>query len=129
VALHNLDAAVIVYAVASLTIVRMVPAVLSLIRSGLDRPSVVFIGWFGPRGLASVVFALLAVEELGKTGSHLATAIATVTLTVLLSVVLHGVTAGPGGRRYVQYELGAETEEGPVTSRRRSFQPPSSGPS
>jgi NhaP-type Na+/H+ or K+/H+ antiporter len=128
VALDNLDAAVIVYAFASLTIVRMLPVVLSLIGSGLDRPSVVFIGWFGPRGLASVVFALLAVEELGKTGSHLATAIATVTLTVLLSVVLHGVTAGPGGRRYVQYELGAETEEEPVSVRRRSFQPPAGSP-
>jgi NhaP-type Na+/H+ or K+/H+ antiporter len=75
----------------------------------------VFIGWFGPRGLASVVFALLAIEELGETSPQVATAVATVTLTVLLSVVLHGITAGPGGRRYVQHELkGAPAEEGPV---------------
>jgi sodium/hydrogen antiporter len=125
VAFHNLDGAVIVYALASLTIVRMLPVVLSLLGSGLDRPSVVFIGWFGPRGLASVVFALLAIEGLGETSPQVETAIATVTLTVLLSVVLHGITAGPGGRRYVQYEIGgAVTDEGPVSGPRRSFQPP-----
>jgi NhaP-type Na+/H+ or K+/H+ antiporter len=112
VAFHNLDGAVVAYALASLTIIRMLPVVLSLIRSGLDRPSVVFIGWFGPRGLASVVFALLAIEELGETSPEVVTAIATVTLTVLLSVVLHGITAGPGGRRYVQHELGGAATEG-----------------
>ena len=106
VAFHNLDGPVILYALASLTIVRMLPVVLSLIGSGLDRPSVVFIGWFGPRGLASVVFALLAIEELGETSPYVVTAIATVALTVLLSVVLHGITAGPGGRQYVQHEVG-----------------------
>ncbi len=106
VAFHNLDGRVIVYALASLTIVRMLPVGLSLIGSGLDRPSVVFIGWFGPTGLASVVFALLAIEELGETSPYVVTAIATVALTVLLSVVLHGITAGPGGRQYVQREMG-----------------------
>ena len=72
--------------------------------AGLDRPSVAFIAWFGPRGLASIVFALLAVEELGQTSPAVQTAVAAVSLTVLLSVVLHGVTAGPCGRRYVQIE-------------------------
>ena len=106
VAFHNLDGPVVLYALASLTIVRMLPVGLSLIGSGLDRPSVVFIGWFGPRGLASVVFALLAIEELGETSPYVVTAIATVALTVLLSVVLHGITAGPGGRQCVQHEVG-----------------------
>ena len=64
---EELDGSSIVYALASLTIIRMLPVALSLVRSGLDRPSVLFIGWFGPRGLASVVFALLAIEELGET--------------------------------------------------------------
>jgi NhaP-type Na+/H+ or K+/H+ antiporter len=54
--------------------------------------------WFGPRGLASVVFALLAIEDLGEPVEG---AVAVVALTVLLSVVLHGVTAGPAGRRFV----------------------------
>ena len=103
-AFDELDGRTFVYAVASLTVIRMVPVALSLVRSGIDRPSVVFIGWFGPRGLASVVFALLAIEELGETAPEVRRAVATVALTVLLSVVLHGITARPGGRRYVQSE-------------------------
>jgi len=116
VAFHHLDGTVIVYALASLTIVRMLPVALSLVHSGLDRPSIAFIGWFGPRGLASVVFALLAIEDLGGTSPAVNTAVATVALTVLLSVVLHGITAGPGGRRYIQHEHeGAGSEHSPRT--------------
>ncbi len=103
-ALEDLDWRTVVYALASLTVIRMLPVALSLVRSGLDRPSVVFIGWFGPRGLASVVFALLAIEELGETSPEVRRAVATVALTVLLSVLLHGITARRGGRRYVQIE-------------------------
>jgi NhaP-type Na+/H+ or K+/H+ antiporter len=103
-ALDHLDWRTVLYALASLTIIRMVPVALSLVRSGLDGPSVVFIGWFGPRGLASVVFALLAIEELGDTLAQVNRAVATVVLTVTLSVVLHGITARPGGRKYVQLE-------------------------
>jgi sodium/hydrogen antiporter len=94
----------VVYAVLSLTLVRMLPVALGMLRSGSDRPSVLFVGWFGPRGLASVVFALLAVEELGETSPTVGQAVATVVLTVLLSVILHGVTAGPGARRYLERE-------------------------
>lgn len=115
VAVEFLDVPVVVYAVASLTVVRMLPVALGLVRSGLDRPSVLFVGWFGPRGLASVVFALLAIEELGETSPVVGQAVAAVTLTVLSSVVLHGITAGPGGRRYIQREqrdAGAKAEPG-----------------
>ena len=104
VAFDVLDVPLVVYAVASLTIIRALPVALCLARAGLDRPSVAFIAWFGPRGLASIVFALLAVEELGHTSPPVQTAVAAVSLTVLLSVVLHGVSAGPFGRRYVQIE-------------------------
>ena len=104
VAFDVLDVPLVVYAVASLTIIRALPVALCLVRAGLDRPSVAFIAWFGPRGLASIVFALLAVEELGHTSPAVQTAVAAVSLTVLLSVVLHGVSAGPFGRRYVQIE-------------------------
>lgn len=104
VALDHLDGPIVAYALASLTIVRMLLVALCMARSGLDRPSVLFVAWFGPRGLASVVFALLAIEELGETSPLANQAVAAVALTVLLSVVLHGVTAGPGGRRYVQRE-------------------------
>jgi NhaP-type Na+/H+ or K+/H+ antiporter len=103
-AVEELDGRAVLYALASLTVIRMLPVALSLVRSGLDWPSVIFIGWFGPRGLASVVFALLAIEQLGETSLEVRRAVATVGLTVLLSVVLHGITARPGGRRYVQSE-------------------------
>ena len=65
-AFEDLDVRIAVYAIASLTVVRMVPVAPALLGAGQGRPTVAFIGWFG-RGLASVVFALLTVEELGDT--------------------------------------------------------------
>ncbi|MGZ5406085.1 MAG: cation:proton antiporter domain-containing protein, partial [Nocardioides sp.] len=103
VAFENFDLANLAYALLSLTLVRMVPVAVSLVGTGLDRQTVLFMGWFGPRGLASVVFALLAVEELGET-PFVVPALAAVSLTVLLSAVLHGVSAGPLGSRYARYE-------------------------
>jgi NhaP-type Na+/H+ or K+/H+ antiporter len=58
----------------------------------------VLVGWFGPRGLASVVFALLALEEIGQPAAS--QAVAVITVTVLLSVVVHGATADPLARRF-----------------------------
>ena len=66
-AFTHFEVSVLVYALLSLTVVRMLPLALSVVGAGLDRQTVLFLGWFGPRGLASVVFALLAVEELGET--------------------------------------------------------------
>jgi NhaP-type Na+/H+ or K+/H+ antiporter len=85
------------YAVLSLTLVRMVPVALATIGAGLDRPTVLFVGWFGPRGLASLVFALLALEELGPDAEP---AVAVIAVTVLLSVLAHGASAGPLATRY-----------------------------
>ena len=102
-ALDYFSVSTLVYALLSLTVIRMVPVALSLVGTGLDRPTVLFVGWFGPRGLASVVFALLAIEELGES-PMVGQAVAVVALTVLLSVVLHGVSAGPLGSRYVRKE-------------------------
>ena len=123
-AIEELDWRGVVYALASLTVIRMLPVALSLVRSGADWPSTVFIGWFGPRGLASVVFALLAIEELGQTTPEVRRAVATVGLTVLLSVVLHGLTARPGGRRYVQSEQHRPGMEPAPRSRRSVLSPP-----
>lgn len=83
------------YAVLSLTVVRMLPVALALLGSSFPRSQITFIGWFGPRGLASVIFAMLALEELDVAADGL---LATVALTVLLSVVLHGTSAGLIGR-------------------------------
>jgi NhaP-type Na+/H+ or K+/H+ antiporter len=83
----------VLYAVLSLTVIRMVPVAVVLIGTRLGRATVALVGWFGPRGLASVVFALLALEDLG--GAVAGRAVAVITITVLLSVIAHGVTAEP----------------------------------
>ncbi|MET4637184.1 cation:proton antiporter [Mycetocola sp. 2940] len=101
VALNYVSPSTLVYAVLSLTVIRMLPVSLALIGSGFDRGTVLFLGWFGPRGLASVVFALLAVEELVAT-EVVGQAISVVAVTVLLSVAAHGMSAGPLGRRYAR---------------------------
>jgi NhaP-type Na+/H+ or K+/H+ antiporter len=119
IALGEADLELVMYAGLSLTLVRMVPVALSMVRSGLDRASVVFLAWFGPRGLASVVFALLAIESLGE-GSDTRRAVAAVSLTVALSVVLHGVTASPGARRLLESEQ-QSTHAAPPRSRASGF--------
>jgi NhaP-type Na+/H+ or K+/H+ antiporter len=98
-----LDAAIdprwVVYAVLSLTVVRFVPVWLALLGTRSPWPTVAFIAWFGPRGLASVVF-LVIVLDLAPAADAARTIVGTVTLTVLLSVVLHGVSAHPAARAY-----------------------------
>jgi len=87
----------VIYAILSLTLVRMLPVALVLVGTTLDLRTALFIGWFGPRGLASVVFALIATAEIGAPAR---TAVAAIATTVLLSVIVHGVTAVPLARRY-----------------------------
>jgi NhaP-type Na+/H+ or K+/H+ antiporter len=100
-AFTDLDARIVLYAIASLTVVRMVPVALALLGTGQGRPTVAFVGWFGPRGLASVVFALLAVEELGNTDPRVLVAINTITVTIVFSIIAHGITGRPFATRYV----------------------------
>lgn len=95
--LGTVDAVTLLYAVASLTVVRMIPVAIAAIGSGLDRRAVLFVGWFGPRGLASLVFALIALEELGPDANEAVTVIA---MTVFLSVLAHGLTASPLAARF-----------------------------
>ncbi len=100
-ALPHATGAAVLYALLSLTVIRMIPVALSLLGAGLRPASVAFLGWFGPRGLASILFALLVVEE-GRlaSGPFLETV---VMLTVLASTVLHGLTAYPLARRFGEY--------------------------
>ena len=93
--LDHLDWRIALYALLSLTAIRMVPVALSMIGAGFSRRATLFIGWFGPRGLASVVFGLLIVEELPTGDPRVQTVLSTIVLTVVLSVVAHGVTARP----------------------------------
>ncbi len=92
---------VIVYSVLSLTVIRMIPVALSLIGSKLSLDSILFIGWFGPRGLASIVLALLAISELNVFPGD-TTFVSVVFVTVLLSVFAHGITASPLSNLYAR---------------------------
>ena len=86
------------YAALSLTVVRALPVVTSLIGLRLDRATLTFLAWFGPRGIASLLYALVVVEAASAEVAH--EVVTVVAATVLLSVVLHGVTAAPWARAY-----------------------------
>jgi len=96
----DIEPVAIVYAVISLTVVRMAPVAVALAGTGLRRDTVAFMGWFGPRGLASVVFTLIAVEELRGAGGVASAVTELATWTILLSVVAHGLSAGSLARIY-----------------------------
>jgi NhaP-type Na+/H+ or K+/H+ antiporter len=103
-ALHHLTWEAVVYAVLSLTVVRMLPVAVALMRSGAERPTVAFIGWFGPRGLASIVFGVLLVDEADL--PHAQTLLVAIAVTVALSVVAHGLSAAPLTGLYVAWFTG-----------------------
>jgi sodium/hydrogen antiporter len=90
----------LVYAALSLTVIRMLPVAVSLTGAGLARPTLWFAGWFGPRGLASIVFGLLIAESALPNDSVILEA---VFATVAVSVVVHGVTAVWGADRYSRW--------------------------
>jgi sodium/hydrogen antiporter len=97
-ALEGLTWQLVMYAVLSLTVIRMAPVALALAGAGLGRRAAAFIGWLGPRGLASVVFALRALEDLGEQVAR--PAVAVIAVTVLSSVIAHGSSTEPPARRY-----------------------------
>ena len=96
---HDFSAQPILYAILSLTVIRMVPVAIALIGTHLRTTTLAFMGWFGPRGLASVVFTLFALEEI-EPGRFSGVLLETVTWTILLSVILHGISASPLAARY-----------------------------
>jgi NhaP-type Na+/H+ or K+/H+ antiporter len=81
------------YAILSLTVIRMVPVALCLLDTGLDTRTVWILAWFGPRGIASVLYSLMAIGKIGVTGYEREFAV--ISLTILLSIFLHGVSAVP----------------------------------
>ena len=100
------------YAVLSLTLVRMIPVALALLGSGARLATVGFLGWFGPRGLASIVFAVIVIQESRLPNEALLTL--AIYLTVGLSVFAHGVTAAPFTDRYARWFAGHPRERRPV---------------
>jgi len=109
-ALDGFDWQAALFAVLALTVVRGAAVALSLIGVGFDRATVGFVAWFGPRGLASVVFCLIAYDELTPTDARF---VLTATVTVVLaSVIAHGVTAGPLAERYGRTHPEADGDTG-----------------
>ena len=120
-ALGNLSWPIAAYAVLSLTVVRIVPVAVAMLGTHARRQTVGFLGWFGPRGLASIVFAVLLEESGGL--PHEQTLLTTIFATIGLSVLLHGLTAAPLAERYARWfeshprgslsplESGAATEQ------------------
>jgi NhaP-type Na+/H+ or K+/H+ antiporter len=99
--LGHLSWQIVLYAALSLTVVRMLPVALAMWRTGAKWPTVAFLGWFGPRGLASIVFAVIVVEEADLPQTD--TILLVTYVTVGLSVLLHGLTAAPLAARYARW--------------------------
>ena len=100
-ALGDATWAIAAYAVLSLTLVRMLPVGIAMLGTGARRQTVGFLGWFGPRGLASIVFAVILVEEGGL--PHDDVIITAIVITIGLSVLAHGLTAAPLANRYAAW--------------------------
>jgi NhaP-type Na+/H+ or K+/H+ antiporter len=97
----GLDWRIAAYTLASATVVRMLPVALAMTGTGMRRATVAFLGWFGPRGLASIVLLLILLEETELPERPLMAAV--VTWTEALSVYAHGLTAGPAATRYADW--------------------------
>jgi NhaP-type Na+/H+ or K+/H+ antiporter len=89
------------YGVLSLTVVRMLRVAISLLGTHARRPTVAFVGWFGPRGLASIVFTIIVLEDGGL--PHASTITVAVVFTVVVSVYAHGLSAKPLTDRYASW--------------------------
>ncbi len=96
--LAHANLSVVLYAVLSLTVIRMIPIAIALLGSGVRLPTIFFLGWFGPRGLASILFVLLILEE--SSVPHRDELLVITVVTVALSALLHGITAAPLANAY-----------------------------
>jgi NhaP-type Na+/H+ or K+/H+ antiporter len=115
-ALERVTWQAVLYGLLSLTVIRMIPVSLSLIGKGLKRETVLFLGWFGPRGIASLLFMLQIVNEMTLGADE--QILVVVTITVLISIFAHGLSAHPAAGRYARRieRYGPEAgEQVPVT--------------
>jgi NhaP-type Na+/H+ or K+/H+ antiporter len=91
----------VLYAIISLTVVRMLPVAIALLGTHLSAATVLFMGWFGPRGLASIVLVLVFLEEQARLPGEETIKLA-VMMTVLVSIFAHGLSALPGIDQYAR---------------------------
>ena len=108
-ALDQFDGTMLLYAVLSLAVIRLAAVGLGLIRTKVKPITTGFIGWFGPRGIASILYVFTVMEE-DLPGESLIYGV--VMLTVLISIFAHGVTAAPGAKWYAQQVEGVAESEG-----------------
>ena len=99
--LEDLSCEVVVYGLLSLTLVRLIPVGIAMLGTGARLPTLGFLGWFGPRGLASIVFAVILVQDADLASESLL--LNTIFFTIGLSVLLHGITASPLADRYARW--------------------------
>jgi sodium/hydrogen antiporter len=111
-ALPELSWQLVLYAVLSLTLVRMLPVAVAMWGSHARVPTLGFLGWFGPRGLASIVFAVIVVEESALPHEHLI--VLAIYVTVGLSVLAHGLSAAPLADRYARWYERHSAEQRPA---------------
>ena len=100
IGLPHWDMTALFYAALSLTVIRMLPVALSLVGTGLGWRSIGLLAWFGPRGIASVLYLLIAMQAFGGHAPDRLTAV--VSLTVLLSIFIHGLSATPLAALYLR---------------------------
>jgi NhaP-type Na+/H+ or K+/H+ antiporter len=98
-----------IFALLSLTVLRMIPIIISFGHFKMDLGTRLFIGWFGPRGIASILYILVAVHKLGSVEGH-EQIFAVASLTILLSIILHGLSAQPLAIRYSKKHPVEESE-------------------
>ncbi|HET6866483.1 MAG TPA: cation:proton antiporter [Solirubrobacteraceae bacterium] len=110
--LQHLTWQIVLYGVLSLTVVRMLPVAIAMFGTGATWPTVGFLGWFGPRGLASIVFAVISLQEAHL--AHVQTILLTSYVTIGLSVFAHGATAAPLAGRYARWYASRHAERPPL---------------
>jgi NhaP-type Na+/H+ or K+/H+ antiporter len=108
-ALDQFDGTMLLYAVLSLAVIRLLAVGIGLIRTKVKPVTTVFIGWFGPRGIASIIYIFTVLDE-DLPGESLIYNI--VMLTVFISIFAHGVTAAPGAKWYAKRVKGVVESEG-----------------
>jgi NhaP-type Na+/H+ or K+/H+ antiporter len=99
-----------IFAFLSLTLLRMLPIVIGFGFFNMDLSTRLFMGWFGPRGIASILYILVAAHHLGTLKGH-EEIFAVASLTILLSIILHGLSAQPLALLYSKHHTSDESQE------------------
>jgi NhaP-type Na+/H+ or K+/H+ antiporter len=112
-AIESISPSIVLYAIISLSLVRIVPVAIGFINAKVQPITTLFIGWFGPRGIASILYIFIVLESESLPGLELIYAV--VMVTVLFSIFAHGITAAPAAKRYGEHIKGLEHEEKAIT--------------